>query len=89
MIVDKVQGTLDRTMVAGASKTNVMLPYYFTEGFVILVQTALSCFAAIFIFGWEIQGSIFDFISILILTGISGLTLGKFSESKIKKQFNE
>jgi len=76
MIVDRMQGTLDRTLVAGSSITSVILPYYLTEGFLIVVQTILSSTATILIFDLTIQGSMVDFIATLLLTGISGLTMG-------------
>jgi hypothetical protein len=64
-------------MVAGATTTDIMIAFFLTEGFLIVVQTFISYGVVIFVFQWDIKGSVIAYFTITILTGVAGLSFGK------------
>ncbi|XP_021950774.1 ABC transporter G family member 23 [Folsomia candida] len=75
-IQDKKQGTLDRSMVAGVTAFDVIAAFMVTEGSLVVFQVVLSFIIMVFGFGLTIQGSSILFFFLLLLNGISGLSLG-------------
>jgi ABC-type multidrug transport system permease subunit len=75
-ITDRKQGTLDRSMVAGITMTDLLSAFFCTEGFLIICQTLIAYLLILFIFQMEIKGSVIGFLIIIVLTGMAGLSLG-------------
>lgn len=71
-------GTLDRSMVAGVTAFDVIAAFMVTEGSLVVFQVVLSFIIMVFGFGLTIQGSSILFFFLLLLNGISGLSLGKY-----------
>jgi hypothetical protein len=76
-IKDRKNGTLGRTLTAGATKIDVLTAFWLTEGSVIAIQALISYFVSTIIFQWNIVGSHFAFIFMLFLTGLTGLSASK------------
>jgi hypothetical protein len=76
-ITDRKQGTLDRSMVAGITMTDLLSAFFCTEGFLILIQTMVAYLLILFIFEMEIKGSVFGVLLIIVMTGVAGLSLGE------------
>jgi hypothetical protein len=55
----------------------IAIAFFITEGGILLIQAALAFSNLIFIFGIDCQGSIVLAISIAILMGFSGVSLGE------------
>ncbi|XP_021950776.1 ABC transporter G family member 23 isoform X2 [Folsomia candida] len=75
-IWDKKAGTLDRTMVAGVDFFHVIVSLLISEGLIMILELFLCLMVLIVVFNFEIQGSIFLFFLLALLTGISGLSFG-------------
>jgi len=85
-ITEKKAGTLDRSLVAGVTNVEVMLSNLVTQTFVLFVQVGIAFLVMSGVFGIAIKGSIAGAVSIAILIGIAGMSMG---ESLNLKQMNK
>ena len=77
-INEKKDGMLNRTMVAGVAKIEIMFSHFVMQLLVVALAQTLSCFLLVFvIFGAETQGSLLLGFSLVILTTMVGMSLGK------------
>jgi len=77
LLTDRNEGTLDRSMVAGATITQLLVATLLSEGLLIAVETLISYSVATFIFGWSVKGSTTLFLILLYATGFAGLSMGR------------
>jgi len=87
-IRDKKLGTFERSLVAGVKTWEIMTAFFITEGCVLLMQVTLAFVNQIYFFGIICQGSIFLAISIAILMGLSGVSLGKINSLEALTKYN-
>jgi len=78
-ITDRKDGTLDRTVVAGASRLDFLLAVTLTEGATIIVQSIISYLVGTLVFQWEIKGSHVAFVILLFLTGTVGMSSSEWN----------
>lgn len=70
LIIERTEGLLDRSWVAGVSPGEILTSHVITQFVVMCGQTALVLIFMILIFGVECQGDIFWVITLTILQGI-------------------
>jgi hypothetical protein len=77
VIGEKKQGTLQRTQVAGASICELMMAFLITQLAVILIQSFSTFFLTTWYFGIHVKGSVMLGVSISVLMGLDGVSMGK------------
>jgi hypothetical protein len=86
IIHDRNHGTMERSMVAGATKSDFVIGCFVTEGVAIIIQSFFSYGVALYIIDGNIVGSHLTLISIIALTGAVGLCCSKNSSYKLMKE---
>uniref|UniRef100_T1J8M6 Uncharacterized protein n=1 Tax=Strigamia maritima TaxID=126957 RepID=T1J8M6_STRMM len=75
-VLERKDGLLDRTYVAGVDTIEIMVGHFFTQFFVMLVQIGLSLLFMIVAFNVPCRGSAFWVIMLTILQGSCGMFYG-------------
>jgi len=75
-IWDKKLGTMERARVAGAQTWEIMASYFVTECVILCLQTTVSCLNLLYVFEISIVGSPALAVSLLLLNGLAGISLG-------------
>ncbi|XP_021968284.2 ABC transporter G family member 23 isoform X2 [Folsomia candida] len=76
VILEKKQGTLSRTQVAGASIFELMISFLLTQTVVLLVQSFSTFFLTTWYFGINVTGSVPLGLSMSVLMGLDGVSMG-------------
>ncbi|KAF5281792.1 hypothetical protein FQR65_LT14539 [Abscondita terminalis] len=76
MIVEKNEASLERTLVVGINKTELMLSHAFVQFFVMVAQMLLTTACTFAVFGMTAKGSLVLTTILLSLTGFSGVCFG-------------
>lgn len=76
MILEKKQGTLQRTQVAGASIVELMIAFLLTQTVVLLIQSFSTFFLTTWYFGIHVTGSVPLGLSMSVLMGLDGVSMG-------------
>jgi ABC-type transport system involved in multi-copper enzyme maturation permease subunit len=77
ILIDRKNGTLDRSMVAGITRMELIFSLFITEGVAIVLQSIVSYCCALYVFEGTFEGSHLAFIMVIICTGVAGLCFGK------------
>ena len=91
LIIERMEGLLDRSWVAGVTPAEILFSHVVTQFVVMCGQTALVLIFMILVFGVECKGDIGWVIILTILQGLCGMCFGKFIKSFyiIKKKFEK
>jgi len=76
LIVERTEGLLDRSWVAGVTPGEILFSHVITQFVVMCGQTALVLIFMIVVFGVECKGDIGWVIVLTILQGLCGMTFG-------------
>ncbi|XP_044743835.1 ABC transporter G family member 23 isoform X2 [Chrysoperla carnea] len=76
LIIERTEGLLDRSWVAGVTPTEVLFSHVVTQFVVMCGQTALVLIFMIIVFGVECKGDIGWVIALTILQGLCGMCFG-------------
>lgn len=77
LIIERMEGLLDRSWVAGVSPAEILFSHVVTQFVVMCGQTALVLIFMILVFGVECKGDIGWVIILTILQGLCGMCFGK------------
>ena len=77
LIIERMEGLLDRSWVAGVSPGEILFSHVVTQFVVMCGQTALVLIFMIIVFGVECKGEIGFVIILTILQGLCGMCFGK------------
>lgn len=77
MIVERLDGIWDRTLLAGVSSTEILISHIVLEAGVICLQVVEVIIFVFFIFGMPCAGRYFDIVILLLLQGFCGMCGGK------------
>lgn len=77
LIIERMEGLLDRSWVAGVSPGEILFSHVVTQFVVMCGQTALVLIFMILVFGVECKGDIGWVIILTILQGLCGMCFGK------------
>ena len=75
-IIERKEGLLDRSWVAGVTATEVMLAHVIAQFVVMVVQVALVLVFMIYVFDVPAEGPMIWIIVLTILQGICGMAFG-------------
>jgi ABC-type multidrug transport system permease subunit len=76
LIIERTEGLLDRSWVAGVTPSEILFSHVVTQFVVMCGQTALVLIFMILVFGVTNNGDIFLVISLTILQGLCGMCFG-------------
>lgn len=76
LIIERMEGLLDRSWVAGVTPVEILFSHVITQFVVMCGQTALVLIFMILVFGVECKGDIFLVIILTILQGLCGMCFG-------------
>ncbi|KAK6632858.1 hypothetical protein RUM43_012597 [Polyplax serrata] len=76
MIVERLDGIWDRTLLAGVSSTEILISHIVLEAGVICLQVVEVIIFVFFIFGMPCAGRYFDIVILLLLQGFCGMCGG-------------
>ncbi|KAL1137921.1 hypothetical protein AAG570_009616 [Ranatra chinensis] len=76
LIIERMEGLLDRSWVAGVTPVEILFSHVITQFVVMCGQTALVLIFMILVFGVECKGDIFSVILLTILQGLCGMCFG-------------
>ncbi|XP_075228685.1 ABC-type transporter snustorr isoform X2 [Lycorma delicatula] len=76
LIIERMEGLLDRSWVAGVTPLEILFSHVITQFVVMCGQTALVLIFMIVVFGVECKGDIFLVIILTILQGLCGMCFG-------------
>lgn len=77
LIVERMEGLLDRSWVAGVSPSEILFSHVVTQFVVMCGQTALVLIFMILVFDVECEGPVGWVIILTILQGLCGMCFGK------------
>lgn len=77
LIIERMEGLLDRSWVAGVSPFEILFSHVVTQFVVMCGQTALVLIFMIAVFEVECKGDMFWVIILTILQGLCGMCFGK------------
>lgn len=80
LIIERMEGLLDRSWVAGVSPGEILFSHVVTQFVVMCGQTALVLIFMILVFGVECKGDIGWVIILTILQGLCGMCFGKVKD---------
>lgn len=76
-IVEKKDGMLNRTMVAGVSTTEIMLSHFIIQLFIMsLIQIIIAYLIVHILFKVPLEGSLILSFFLIVLNSIAGMSLG-------------
>lgn len=75
VVQDRKNGTLERSVVAGLEYLHTLVELLISQGSILIVQVLL-CYGIMVIWEIEIVGSIWQFLLLVFLVGVVGLTIG-------------
>lgn len=78
LIIERMEGLLDRSWVAGVTPAEVLFSHVITQFVVMCGQTALVLIFMLAVFDVECQGQLGWVIVLTILQGLCGMCFGKF-----------
>lgn len=76
LIIERMEGLLDRSWVAGVTPTEILFSHVVTQFVVMCGQTALVLIFMILVFGVECKGDLFSAVLLTILQGLCGMCFG-------------
>ncbi|XP_059611334.1 ABC transporter G family member 23 isoform X2 [Phlebotomus argentipes] len=76
LIIERTEGLLDRSWVAGVTPTEILFSHVVTQFVVMCGQTALVLIFMILVFGVTCNGDIFWVIVLTLLQGLCGMCFG-------------
>ncbi|XP_037967605.1 ABC transporter G family member 23 isoform X2 [Plutella xylostella] len=76
LIVERMEGLLDRSWVAGVSPGEILFSHVVTQFVVMCGQTALVLVFMILVFGVKCNGNIFFVVLLTLLQGLCGMCFG-------------
>ncbi|XP_055699342.1 ABC transporter G family member 23 isoform X2 [Phlebotomus papatasi] len=76
LIIERTEGLLDRSWVAGVTPTEILFSHVITQFVVMCGQTALVLIFMILVFGVTCNGDIFWVIVLTLLQGLCGMCFG-------------
>lgn len=79
LIIERMEGLLDRSWVAGVTPAEVLFSHVITQFVVMCGQTALVLIFMLAVFDVECQGQLGWVIVLTILQGLCGMCFGKFT----------
>ncbi|CAF0811762.1 unnamed protein product [Rotaria sordida] len=85
-VVEKKEGLLERSWVAGVTTIEVMLAHIIIKFFIQFIQIMLLLTFADFIFKVEIKGSIFLAMTLIFIQGICGMSYGLLISSVCEQE---
>lgn len=85
-ISDRKAGTLDRSLVAGVTLFETMLANMVSQSMVLIVQASLSLVIMTTLFDIQVIGSFWAALSITVLIGVSGMSMGFLISSIVTEE---
>ncbi|CAF2587733.1 unnamed protein product [Rotaria sp. Silwood2] len=85
-VVEKKEGLLERSWIAGVTTIEVMLSHIIVKFFIQFIQIMLLLIFADFIFKVEIKGSIFLAMALIFMQGICGMSYGLLISSVCEQE---
>ncbi|CAF3580506.1 unnamed protein product [Rotaria sp. Silwood1] len=85
-VVEKKEGLLERSWIAGVTTIEVMLAHIIVKFFIQFIQIMLLLVFADFIFKVEIKGSIFLAMTLIFMQGICGMSYGLLISSVCEQE---
>lgn len=82
LIIERMEGLLDRSWVAGVSPGEILFSHVITQFVVMCGQTALVLIFMILVFGVECKGEIGWVIVLTILQGLCGMCFGELTPTR-------
>ncbi|KAJ9590920.1 hypothetical protein L9F63_016018, partial [Diploptera punctata] len=76
LIIERMEGLLDRSWVAGVTPSEILFSHVITQFVVMCGQTALVLIFMIIVFGVECKGDLFSAVILTILQGLCGMCFG-------------
>jgi ABC-type multidrug transport system permease subunit len=76
LILERKEGLLDRSWVAGVNVLEVVLAHAVTQLFIIVIQMALMVFFLIVVFDVPCEGNVTFVLLLVILQGLTGMSAG-------------
>lgn len=76
LIIERMEGLLDRSWVAGVTPFEILFSHVITQFVVMCGQTALVLIFMILVFGVECKGDVFSAVILTILQGLCGMCFG-------------
>lgn len=86
LIIERMEGLLDRSWVAGVTPVEILFSHVVTQFVVMCGQTALVLIFMILVFGVKCNGGIGWVIVLTILQGLCGMCFGKLKLLSIWKK---
>ena len=84
---ERRSGTLERLLTMPLSKLDFILGYALAFGLLAIVQALIACGSAIWIFGLEIEGSVWLLLAVALADGLLGTTLGLLASAFARTEF--
>lgn len=81
-MTERIEGLLERTLVLGITGTEVLFSHVVTQFAIMFLQSIMLIIFAFVIFALTLRGDIIIVFLLIVLTGICGMSFGKFPESK-------
>ena len=78
-ILEKREGLLDRSWVAGVQASEVLVSHVFTQFLILCGQTAITLVFIFIVFGIPCQGPVGWVIGLTLMQGTAGMCYGKDS----------
>ncbi|XP_021913320.1 ABC transporter G family member 20 isoform X2 [Zootermopsis nevadensis] len=76
LIIERMEGLLDRSWVAGVTPFEILFSHVITQFVVMCGQTALVLIFMIIVFGVECKGNVLSAVILTILQGLCGMCFG-------------
>uniref|UniRef100_T1J7I5 ABC transporter domain-containing protein n=1 Tax=Strigamia maritima TaxID=126957 RepID=T1J7I5_STRMM len=86
-VIEKKDGLMERIYVAGVTDCEIVLGFFVSQGFVMVVQIGIALLFLILVFDEPCNGPIFWVIVILILQGICGMFQGLLVSAIIDDEY--
>jgi len=84
---ERTSGTLERLLISPASRLDILFGYAGAFALLAFVQAALASFITIVVFNVPIAGNTASLLTVAVLAGILGMSLGLFFSSFAKNEF--
>lgn len=77
-VIEKKEGLLDRSMVAGVNVVDLMIAHFTVKLIILIVQSTIVLLMIVFMLGLNIGVSFFTASLLMLLQGVCGMSLGIF-----------
>jgi ABC-2 type transport system permease protein len=84
---ERRSGTLERLLTMPISKLDFILGYAIAFGLLAVVQASIACALSVWVYGLEIEGSIWLLVAVALADAVLGTTLGLFASAFARSEF--